>query len=77
MREITVPNDMTVNLGYRKLKVKAGRRAYPDEVANHPAMQALWDAPEPEPTPEVAPVEPDSEPEPEPETDHHAPGDVA
>lgn len=51
MREITVPNDMTINLGYRKLKVLAGRRAYPDEVANSAAMVALWD---PEPAPAAA-----------------------
>lgn len=84
MRVLYIPTDMVLDLGYRKLALKAGERPYPDEIANHPNMAVFWEpppAPEPEteevgPEPAAAPVHLAPEPEPEPEIDPTHEGEV-
>jgi hypothetical protein len=61
MKLCDVPTDFTLDLGYRKVAIKAGKRHYPDEVADaYPMTQyVVGDAPAPESEPEPAP-EPES-----------------
>lgn len=49
MRKLDVPADFTLDLGYRKVRIAAGVRTYPDEIASSPRMAryAVPDAPAP------------------------------
>jgi hypothetical protein len=56
MKLCDVPADFVLDLGYRKVSIKAGKRHYPDEVANAYPMTDYWVE---EPAPEPAPEEPE------------------
>ena len=54
MRVLDIPETKTplvLDLGYRKLTLAPGKRPYPDEVANHPAMAQYLEPPPPAPAP--------------------------
>ena len=44
MKLCTVPAAFRLDLGYRKLVIEAGQKAYPDEVAHADRMLPYWDA---------------------------------
>lgn len=55
MKTCNVPADFNLDLGYRKIPIKAGLRAYPDEVANAYPMSLMWVPDDPEPGPSEQP----------------------
>lgn len=56
MKLCDVPADFTLDLGYRKLAVKAGKRHYTDEVADaYPMSNYVVEEPAPEKPPEQDP----------------------
>lgn len=51
MKVCIVPNSFDLDLGYRTVRIEAGERGYPDEIADHQQMAQYLKVDPPPPAP--------------------------